>query len=628
MAEPGENDSKIKHLRATVSRPARPVDRGPTLADGCPFQPLGVDGASALVLDAIGQVRRCPTDKLGRNQLVSLCAPHVDWLVKNYPRPKKGQNSDEADTFRPELVSDALQSACARLGPVDLAESLRGRGASVDGSGELILHLGLHLWVRGQQRPTGRRVSESGDVQIFPRLPALPGPAPTVESGGEGSVGRELLAEISAYDWVRPRLDTQLLLGYIGVALVGGAMDVRPHLFITGPRGSGKSHALSLLARTLGGWAIALSDSTPAGVYQRLQQDSLAVLLDEFEAAADNGRAEAMMTIARSAYTGGEMSRGGQDHQATSFRLRSAFAFCGINLPPMEAQDRSRIAVLELRPPAGARPRLVVNADAPVLGRRSLTRLCARWDHLRVKILPACRALLQEMGFDDRLADTYGTLLACAHVLQSDDDILAGGLDHLAEDLASVLLQHKTEELPEWRRCLDHILDQLIQPFRSGDQHRKMGEWVQQAAGYGRAEVVPDTSVMDKLRPSNRTEAQAIDYAARDDDARDAAQLLGRYGLRIIDRKGQRFLMVANQSAQLRWLFRDTRWQGLPSGMGGWRQPLLRAPAAISTETGVRIAGRVAKGVLLPLSVVLAGIVGMTPEEAAEAGVLLPGDVA
>lgn len=624
MADGGK-DSRVQHLRATVSRPARPQDRGPRLADGCPFQPLGVDGSDVLVLDAVGQVRRCSTDKLGRNTLVSLCAPHTDWLVANYPRPKKGQNSDEADTFRPELVSDALQATCARLGPIDLAESMRGRGASADSSGELVLHLGLKLWVRGKERDTGRRVSETGEAQIFPRLPALPGPTATVEEPGEASIGRELWHEIKCYSWARPDLDAQLLLGFIGVALIGGALDVRPQLFITGTRGSGKSHVLSFLSRTLGGWALSFSDATPAGVYQRLQQDSLAVLLDEFESSDNNERAIAMLNIGLSAYSGGELSRGGQQHKATSFKLRSAFCFAGINIPPMEPAARSRVAVLELQPPVGARPRLVVNADAPRLGRRALTRLCDRWEHLRLKVLPACRENLQRMGFDDRLADTYGTLLACAHVLQSDDDVLAGGLDHLAGDLLGVLKAHKTEEKPEWRRCLDHILDQPVDVFRRGEQ-RTLGEWLQEAAGYGRTEIVPEFNALPGVKPHQRTEAQAADEAQRSEAAREASSVLARCGLRLWGGEGQRWLFVANQSVRLREFFRGLRWEGLPGGTGGWRQPLLRAPGAKVAATGMRVAGTVTKGVILPLEVVLAGMVGMSHEEAAAAGVVLPGD--
>ena len=66
---------------------------------------------------------------------------------------------------------------------------------------------------------------------------------------------------------------------------------------------------------------IKTSNTTQAGIYQRLQQDSVAILVDELEAKDDTRTVDKILELARIAYSGDKMQRGGKDGVgARSFR--------------------------------------------------------------------------------------------------------------------------------------------------------------------------------------------------------------------------------------------------------------------------------------------------------------------
>src|SRR3546814_12291625 len=75
------------------------------------------------------------------------------------------------------------------------------------------------------------------------------------------------------------------LAGWIAIAVICGALNWRPHVWLTGSSGSGKSWLLDNVIRPLIG-AIAVhchSNSTEAGIRQTLATDARPVLFDEAE---------------------------------------------------------------------------------------------------------------------------------------------------------------------------------------------------------------------------------------------------------------------------------------------------------------------------------------------------------
>src|SRR6185369_9712816 len=287
------------------------------------------------------------------------------------PRLKKGQNSG-ADSFAANLASDWVFNSCGFEGAYDPRRRLRGRGAWLGEDGDLVLHLGDRLWTRHGLLEPGLR-----GEKIYPQGPPLMRPA---SEPVDDSVGEAVLALLDKWQFKQPELAKRLLLGWCGSAMIAGALDVRPAVWVTGNRGTGKTTLLERCVCGLfgGGESILRStNTTAAGCWQMLGYDCIPVQLDEAEPSLDNRKLTQLVEMMRTSYSGGDALPKGQ-------------------------------------------PLLLVYGALAPLGRRALRRMCDEWPRLRDDVLPRFRGHLIGLGWDGRGADTYGTLFACASVLMFD----------------------------------------------------------------------------------------------------------------------------------------------------------------------------------------------------------------
>lgn len=552
------------------------------LPAGCPVTPLGKAGHLFYYLNALGELVSLDAQKHSRNHLAALFAPNIQFLRDHWPRLNR--DGEPTDQFRPEKVADALMQACAAIGVWTPDAAVRGRGAWAGRDGDLILHLGDCLWVRGRAEPCGLR-----DEWVYPVLPRRPHPVPDPQPGGEDGPAAELLAILRSWAWRRPHLDPVLMLGWVCAAIVGGALEWRPAVWLTGDRGTGKTTLQELIRQLLvqNEGIYSLSDTTAAGIRQRARHDSLPVAFDEAEADDDNAKVLELVQLARLASSGGVILRGGQDHQGSEFTVRFATLYSSILMPPLRAQDLSRIAVLQLQPlPAGSRAPRLDREGLGLLGRRLMRRMSDRWPALTggaAPVLETWQAELRARGLDHRGAAQFGTLLACADVAlhdhPPDGDSLAGWCD----TLLAATDDDRADEVPDWRRCLAHLTSSLAAQWRGGEQ-RTVGTLIAIAAG----RKVLGGEFGD-------TAPGPLDRAAAND-------ALAALGLRVLDGD---VLAVANDHRGLADIFAGTHWQRRSGASGVWRQALLRVPGARPSEGAIRFRGPQARAVLVPLDYAL-----------------------
>ena len=303
--------------------------------------------------------------------------------------------------------------------------------------------------------------------------------APTIEPwqepvAAEESPARRILEDLRTWNWQRPYLDPVLVLGWVATALMGGALKARPIIFTTGGHGVGKSTLLELLRGALEGAVISTVNTTAAGIYQRVKQDSLPFLVDELESKSGSTRADNVIELARVAYTGGDISRGGADHEATTFTARNSFGFFAINPPPMGAQDKSRMAIVNLaRLDAmngiGRKPNISLDTD----GRMILRQIMDGWSDLQSRLIPNYWEILSRHKLDSRAIDTFGTLLAAAELLVGPEALEEMGLpvtdeNHLGEIVAKATAIERTESLDNWHKCLDRLMQSTISKWSDG----------------------------------------------------------------------------------------------------------------------------------------------------------------
>lgn len=559
-----------------------PVDReAPDEGDGgsahqwlpadCPITPLGIYGDCSVFLDAIGQLRVIQSSKIARPAIVHMAGTRIDWLYDHWPRLNK--DGEPLGGLNVTAAQDALMAACAAKGVWNPTNVERGPGAWADEDGALVIHYGNRIW---HERLGWHSPGEIGR-HVYCAGPAQPRPQASNHACDDGIA--DLHRMLQTWAWQRPELDARLVVGWLGMAMIGGALRWRPSIWVTGRAGSGKSTLLDVMIAVLDRGLIHIEDVTAAAIKTLLAVSSIPVILDEKENEGDNRRTNDLITLMRLAASGGGSARSSADHRVMQTELRSAFAFSSILIPPLLPQDKSRVAVLDLGR-LGDQPPLAL--DYPALRatgaamRRRMIQGWRRWPEL----LSWYQDRMREQAHDARGADVYGTLLAAAHVVLDDGQPSHAAIEpwlHLlsAEDLAA-----RSDREDDEVSCLHHLLASQIEPSKGS--RRTVSEVIQQAM---------QDVLINGMRP----------------DESHGLTVLQRHGMRLEIGAPPYHLVVANRNPSLAPLYRGQRW-GTASGTdGSWSQSLRRLDGAIISGA-VRFAGVVSRGVAIPVEPHLASL--------------------
>jgi ABC-type dipeptide/oligopeptide/nickel transport system ATPase subunit len=585
------------------------------LPEDCPVTPLGhsTNPDACHYLNALGQYTTIPDKAHSKLTIYGLFGARAQFLI-GPNQWGKGWDEDRKQwkDFAPDKVARDLIAACHDEGPWNnAADRLRGRGAWRGEDDDLILHLGTTLLIRNQVERPGKR-----DRYVYTVSEPRPGPAPDRQAGGDDGPAAELERLLRCWHWSRTEgLDARLLLGWVCAGFVCGALEWRPQAWISGPPGSGKTTLTRMLSWLFGRGegCVVTEDASAAGVRTFLQHDSLPVFFDESEPSEDPRRLNALIDLARLAASGGIVLRGTQDHGSASFTVRFMGLFSSVLRPPLKGQDATRIAVVNLRPHDGKAP-LLREDMIRALGRRLHRRMVDGWPRF-LETYPLWRKALMDAGLDSRGGDQFGAILAAADVALHDD---TPGEDTLANWASLVVEQtraERAEQMPEWRRALEHVTSKQAPQWRGGEL-QSIGRLIAVAA---QRQVLVDQDTGEPARPGRAT-------------ADDANRVLASVGLRVVPQTDTQkrwlyrsigpdgqpvvstmpngdlmaWLAVANNHTELSLIFRGTHWQTRSGADGGWKPALQEAPGAIRHKE-MRFGGMASRCVLVPLELVLDG---------------------
>jgi putative DNA primase/helicase len=375
-----------------------------------------------------------------------------------------------------------------------------------------------------------------------------------------------------------------LLAGWITLAPICGALRWRPHIWLSGPAGSGKSHLFerfcSVLLADLA--RVFVGSVTEAGIRQTLHSDALPVLIDEAESNErdDQQRIQAILALARvaSSESSAAIVKGSPSGDVARYTVRSMFLLASIATGLKQGADRRRFALLNLRNPSEipqslreahwlALDRDLEQLITPAFANRLLARTVTLIPVIRRSIAVCSRVAAAH--FDSQaLGDQYGTLLAGAWSLQSsrvpseaEVQALINGVDWSS--------YRESTEIADERRCLNRILQHQLRVDMEDRSAvtRTVLELVELVAA-------PITSPMEPVRVA------------------DAADLLARHGLRV--REGE--LLISNTAEAIARMLADTAW------VTNWGAIVARLPGASRSQL-VHFRGLgTARAVAIPLA--------------------------
>jgi putative DNA primase/helicase len=362
-----------------------------------------------------------------------------------------------------------------------------------------------------------------------------------------------------------------LVLGWIGCALVCGAITWRPHMWITGTKGSGKSTLDNLISQIMGNLALHIQgNTTEPGLRQALGGDARPILFDEFE--ADSRSADAVIDAARTAASDNSalIAKGSPEGRPNLYRLRFAAMFSGIIANARREADRSRIVFLEMHPRerteqqrkqiGEALDRFGGDFGASLLSRMLEALNGGAFD----RALSTLRNAIRISGGDERKADVFAHLLAANHVLVCNRDITIVE----AQEQAELIVALDEGEPSDEEECLSHLMGHRITVDYG--YVRTVGEWI----GYLQ-ELTPTGPVADVVLAE-----------------------LERHGVKVEGNS----MKIANSTTGIRGAYKATRW----SGGSHWR--IIRRLPEADAGGNAWFAGEQSKCTVIPLKIVTPGV--------------------
>lgn len=346
----------------------------------------------------------------------------LNYWEGEYPK----QTRSAGTKFDLNQIMDDLITKCSLIGIFN-NKKIRGRGAWID-KGKPVLHCGDSIIVDGKYLPFSKHESkfiyEAGQELGFELVKPL--------AKKEAHKLIELLERIN----FSRDIDARLLAGWIVIAPLCGALNWRPHIWLTGASGSGKSEVMKLFVKKFLGemFVDAQSETTEAGIRQFLKADALPVVFDEAESEDKKGldRMQSVLNIMRASSTsdGGKIIKGSSGGSATEFNLRSCFAFASIGANLTQRSDISRITVIEIQPDLRVNKKEFWEETLKIYFEVATDDFIKAFQSRALLFLPTIlknaktfsNAAATELD-NQRTGDQIGIMLAGAYLLYSDNEI-------------------------------------------------------------------------------------------------------------------------------------------------------------------------------------------------------------
>jgi energy-coupling factor transporter ATP-binding protein EcfA2 len=527
--------------------------------DECTVQPLGHLDGTYFFINPDGEMRKLAARDFTDQQILSLFAGDTKWLLRKF-RSFDSKGIPRED-FNRKKATAALMKSCHGRGIFSLSTPLRRYGVWRYGE-KIIVHAGSSVYADGKWIPAGQKFGSA----IY--VACAKSEQPDFDNPISTQATRELLGHITRWAFHDP-LDADLVIGFLGAALLGGFPRWRVHSFLIGERGTGKSTLQQFLANLLGDQAESANNYSAAGLHQSLQDQARVLLLDEGETGgeAQTRRMNQVIGLLRllSGGQGARILRGSSQGVAQSSTVTGCVCIAAINPPHLEPQDRSRIIEIPFDKLKTVLDEVSIEKMLDEATQRSpamRARAVLRVKHFS-EAFGIYRKALSDQECDGRQADLFATLMAGRSILIDEEAPLIDEAEDFVEKYRDrlKLMQMEDSEAGDGQICLNQLFDFILDNIRQ-DKRYTIGQQLEACiSGTG------DEKVFEA------------------------------FGLRLVRLEGFPHLFVPHAHAQLNRVFNGTVWSS-----GGWSKSLCRLPGVMAAKHPVRVAGQKRRGVIVPFA--------------------------
>ncbi len=350
---------------------------------------------------------------------------------------------------------------------------IRGAGAWYD-KGEIIISTGEKLFINGREYA----LHEKNGAYVYEKTR----PVPYQVSGGcstdEAARLFELLQEIS----FKEPSSYLLLAGWLTLAPWCGVLKWRPHLWVTGPAGSGKSWVLDKVALPMAASPFgvkASGASTPAGLRQALGHNSLCLVADEFE--SDNQKMESYieqnLKLLRECSSGRELGEGmnilhgSSDGEGMQWHIQTMAMVASIGAAIKHGADAERFTNITMKTldhaPEKQRERLAfLEQKRTFLTPAWVTAYHARTASILAEVLACVEVFTEQVAAltgNRRQGDQLGTLLAGAWMISHDVRATAAEASAWAASLNLDTMKVEDEKRQTEVKLYDELMNAAVE---------------------------------------------------------------------------------------------------------------------------------------------------------------------
>jgi hypothetical protein len=390
------------------------------------FRCLGyMNGVSYFMSLHSGQVFALTPALMRWNYLFHL-APAEFWLY-HFPGPADRNGVIRTDW---EAVVNALIKATNQVGQYN-PENQVGQGTWMDGK-RIVFNSGRGLWVEGEgpvriQDFTGKK---NYIVGRFCGMPDFDNPLPA-----DSAEAWELLDILRSLHWAHEGRSVSVMnmFGWLAIGPICGVLPWRPHLYLSGERGVGKSWIINnIINKIFRDYGVNVkADSTESGLRNLLNGHAFPLIFDEAEGETveDRQRMAKIIRLARHSATPGDsvvatgVAGGGGQRQ---YAIASTFLMCSITPQLTASADFTRFGKAHLTGGLSHYDfieRIKKPADKLLteeFSRRFMARMIIRSKDMK-DVSDMIQQGLSSYNMEQRLIDVYGTYLAGAWLLLRDD---------------------------------------------------------------------------------------------------------------------------------------------------------------------------------------------------------------